>query len=222
MSLDLTLESGEEIRFLNKIRTTIKQLSKQCRFTTRELEIALLIYYKLLKDEIDEGGSKTPQYISRQHFTTVFSTMFGISDRETLRRMYAALDKGATSYVTMETWVKTLSLFLRGSFEEKIKYCFKVYDLQGDGVITREHMMLLMRSVFIKHQVEDVEEAVKEFVDILLHRMDIDRDGAISFQDYQETVRAIPELLECFGQALPDRFHVYAFSRTFLDRVRKF
>ncbi|XP_062555548.1 calaxin-like [Armigeres subalbatus] len=223
MSLDLTLDSSEEIRFLNKISGIVKQFHKKTHFTARELEIVLLLYYKLLKDE--QGGPRAGQsarYISRQQLTTVFDTALGMSDNVMLRRIYAALDKGATSYVTMETWIQTLSLFLRGTFEEKIKYCFKVYDIQGEGLIRRDHMMLLMRSAFVKPQDEDVEEAVKDLVDIILHRMDVDRDGSISFEDYRETVRKSPEMLECFGKALPDRGHVYSFSRTFLEKVRKF
>ncbi|XP_001647702.2 EF-hand calcium-binding domain-containing protein 1 [Aedes aegypti] len=224
MSLDLTLDSSEEIRFLSKISGLVRQLHKRTHFTARELEIVLLLYYKLLKDEHDatRSGSQAPIYISRQQFTTVFDTAFGMADNVMLGRIFAALDKGATSYVTMETWVHTLSLFLRGTFEEKLKYCFKVYDIQGEGMIRRDHMMLLLRSAFIKPQDEEVEEAVKDLVDIILHRMDIDRDGSISFEDYSQTVRRVPEMLECFGKALPDRGHVYAFTRTFLERGRKF
>lgn len=224
MSLDSTLDSGEEIRFLNKISTTIRQLVRQTHFTTRELEVVLLIYYKLLKEDDDNGGARfsARKGITRHQFTTVFDTVFGMTDNAMLRRVMTALDKGASSYVTMETWAKTMSLFLRGSFEEKMRYCFDVYDIQAEGMIRRDHMMLLLRSAFIKHVDEEVEEAVKDMVDIMLHKMDLDRDGAISFEDYRESVRRSPELLECFGQALPDRGHIYAFSRTFLERVRKF
>ncbi|XP_053697803.1 calaxin-like [Sabethes cyaneus] len=221
MSLELTLEPGEEIRFLSRISSTIRQLVRRTHFTSRELEVILLIYYKLLKDETgDERGQ--PQYITRHQFTTVFDTVFGMSDSAMIGRIYAALDKGASSFVTMETWAQTLSLFLRGTFEEKIRYCFQVYDIQNEGFIRRDHMLLLLRHATIKHQEEDLEESVKDLVDIILHRMDLDRDGSISFQDYRDTVRQSPELLECFGQALPDRRRVYAFSITFLERVHKF
>ncbi|XP_055551201.1 calaxin-like [Wyeomyia smithii] len=222
MSLDLTLESGEEIRFLNRISSTVRQLLRRTHFTTRELEAILLIYYKLLKDEVGHGGRGQPRFITRQQFTTVFDTVLGMSDSVMIGRIHAALDKGASSFVTMETWALAMSLFLRGTFEEKIRYCFQVYDIQKEGIIRRDHMMLLLKNATIKHQEEDSEEAVKDLVDIILHRMDLDRDGSISFQDFSETVRRSPELLECFGQALPDRRKVYAFAITFLEKVHKF
>ncbi|XP_055585612.1 calaxin-like [Uranotaenia lowii] len=222
MSVDLTLDAGEEIRFLNKIGDTVKHLLKRTHFNARELEVVLLIYYKLLRDEIVPGAARRQEQVSRHQLTIVFDTVFGLKDNIMLGRIFAALDKGVTSCITMETWAITLSLFLRGTFEEKIKYCFRVYDIAGERVIRRDHMMILLRSAFIKHQEEEVEEAVKDMVDIIIHRMDIDRDGAISFEDYRETVRKTPGLLECFGQALPDRSRIYSFSKTFLDRVRKF
>ncbi|XP_058838682.1 calaxin-like [Topomyia yanbarensis] len=221
MSIDTTLKLGEEIRFLSKISSTVRQLVKRTHFTMNELEVVLLIYYKLLKDD-DSGLRGLRQHITRHQFTRVFDMVFGLTDETMLGRIYSALDRGVSSHVTMETWATTVSLFLRGSFEEKIRYCFQVYDIQGDGVIRRDHMMLLMKNTAIKHQEEDVGEVVKDLVDIILHRMDADRDGSISFQDYQQTVRQRPELLECFGQALPDRARVHAFSKTFLERGRKY
>ncbi|XP_058464103.1 calaxin-like [Malaya genurostris] len=221
MSLDLTLKPGEEIRFLSKVSGTVRYLVKRTHFSTRELEVVLLIYYKLLKDEAD-GLHGSHQHITRHQFSAVFDIVFGMSDEVMLGRIYAALDRGVSSYVTMETWATTLSLFLRGTLEEKIRYCFQVYDIQGEGIIRRDHMMLLMRNAAIRHQEEDVGEIVKDLVDIILHRMDVDRDGSISFEDYQQTVRQTPELMECFGQALPDRVRVNAFSKTFLDRGSKY
>ncbi|XP_055629628.1 calaxin-like [Toxorhynchites rutilus septentrionalis] len=217
MSLELTLDPTEQVRFLNRVSRLVRRLAKKTHFTTKEVEVCLLIYYKLLKD--DETNQ---QYISRVQFGMVFDMVFGISDSVIVGRIYTALDKGATTHVTMETWVQTLSLFLRGTLEEKIKHCYKVYDIVGEKMIRREHMMVLLKDCFIKHHEEEIEETIKDMIDIILRRMDVDRDGAISFDDYRQTVYKYPELMECFGQALPDRSHVYAFSRTFLERVAEF
>ncbi|XP_062549602.1 calaxin-like [Armigeres subalbatus] len=217
MSLDLTLEAGEEMRFLNKVSRLVRRLEKKTHFTHRELEVCLLIYHKLSKDEEDNKGQ-----VSRHQLDTLFDSAFGISNVETVGRICCALDKGVTSFMTMEAWAKMLSLFLKGTFDEKIEHCFRSYDIGGEGILRREHMMVLLRSCFIKHQEEEVEESVKDMVEILIRRMDIDRDGAISLDDFRESVHKSPELLECFGQALPDRAHVYAFSKTFLDQTVEF
>ncbi|XP_055536811.1 calaxin-like [Wyeomyia smithii] len=218
MSLDLTLDASEEARFLNKISRFVKRLVKKTHFTQRELEVCLLIYYKMLRD--DEG--KLGMLVSRHQVDAVFDASFGITDSATVGRIFTALDKSVTTHVSMETWARMLSLFLRGSLDEKISHCFQVYDISGEGLIRREHMMVLLKGCFIKQHEEDAEEDIKDLTELIIRRMDADRDGAISLDDFREAVHNAPEMLECFGQALPDRAHVYAFSRTFLDRVSKF
>jgi hypothetical protein len=79
----------------------------------------------------------------------------------------------------------------------------------------------LNKAVF-KHQEEETEEAVKDFADIIIKKMDLDKDGIITFKDYSETVFKEPLLLECFGQCLPNRCAVYSFLTTFTDKIKEF
>ncbi|XP_035899530.1 EF-hand calcium-binding domain-containing protein 1-like [Anopheles stephensi] len=211
MNLDATLDTAEEIRFLSKVSGLVKRLTRSTHFTHQELEVVLLVYYKILKNDPDASAGGQ---ISRQQLTTVFDTAFGIADTAVIRRIYAALDGGNSSHVSMETWARMVSLYVRGTLEEKIQYCYRVYDIQREGMIRRDFLMVLLRGCV--RQEEGVEEAVKDLVDMLMTRLDLDRDGAISFEDYRKSVLGTPLLLECLGQALPDRIHVEAFATTFL------
>ncbi|KAH1010945.1 hypothetical protein HUJ04_000395 [Dendroctonus ponderosae] len=60
-----------------------------------------------------------------------------------------------------------------------------------------------LRNCLIKFpQEEDPEESVKDLVDIVMRKMDLDKDGKVSLKDYHETVAAEPLLLEAFGKGL--------------------
>ncbi len=72
------------------------------------------------------------------------------------------------SYINKVEWVKGLSVFLRGSIEEKTKckcskrifnpqihnvsilVAFLVYDLNSDGIISRDEMFQFLKSTLIK------------------------------------------------------------------------
>lgn len=54
-----------------------------------------------------------------------FHNTLDITETETIHLViYAALGRGSKQSLGMEDWVRFLSLILRGTIEEKIKYCF--------------------------------------------------------------------------------------------------
>lgn len=216
--LDMSLDPMEETRFKKKHSDLIFRLSKKLHFTYTELECILLIYYKLQKESQDKIG------ITKSQFRDVLHAGFDMTDDTLMDRIFTALEKGAShpATVSMETWASALSLFLRGTLDEKIQHCFMVYDLLGDGMIGRDSMFQLLRTSLISSgSDDDAEEAVKDMIEILTKKMDIDRDGKISFNDYRQTVINQPMLLECLRKCLPARISIYSFITTFSPHVGK-
>lgn len=64
--------------------------------------------------------------IFRAHFRDVLHTGLGMTDSYMMERVMVALDRGTSPYVTMSTFGKAMSLYLRGSLEERITYAFTV------------------------------------------------------------------------------------------------
>uniref|UniRef100_A0A1B6F2P2 EF-hand domain-containing protein n=1 Tax=Cuerna arida TaxID=1464854 RepID=A0A1B6F2P2_9HEMI len=93
-------------------------------------------------------------------------------------------------------------------------------DMMGDGYIKREHMFqALKNSLRGNPHDEDPEEQVKDMIDIILKKMDHDRDGRLSYEDYRKSVWETPSLLEILGYCLPARPSVYTFMSTFTELV---
>ena len=87
-------------------------------------------------------------------------------------------------------------------------YCFNVYDLNDDGFISREEMLTMLGSCLtkIKNSVmeeEGEEEGVKDLIDMTIKKMDFDKDGKISHQDFLLSVTEDALMLEAFGSCLP-------------------
>lgn len=119
-------------------------------------------------------------------------------------RIFCVWDKTNSGVLKPESWFAGLSIFLKGTLNEKINFCFSVYDLNGDGFITKDEMFQLLKNCLIKHpQEEDPDESVKDLVEIVLRKLDKDRDGKVSLRDYQIAVGEEPLLLEAFGNCLP-------------------
>ncbi|KAM7331479.1 hypothetical protein ACRRTK_008187 [Alexandromys fortis] len=83
--------------------------------------------------------------------------------------------------------------------------CFEVFDLNGDGFISKEEMFHMLKNSLLKQpSEEDPDEGIKDLVEITLKKMDQDHDGKLSFTDYENAVREETLLLEAFGPCLPD------------------
>jgi len=65
--------------------------------------------------------------------------------------------------------------------------------------------------------------ASQDLIDLLLKKLDVDRDGVISEEEFH---RAIKErnllLLECMGPVFPSRVARRTFLSTFTDRLGRF
>ncbi|NXU19962.1 EFCB1 protein, partial [Pardalotus punctatus] len=133
-------------------------------------------------------------------FRDALHSAFGMTDDVVLDRVFSTFDTHNKGRISVVEWVEGLAVLLRGTLEEKMKYCFKVYDLNGDGYISREEMFqMLKNSLLIQPADEEPDEGIKDLVEI-----DHDHDGKLSFEDFEKAVRDESLLLEAFGPCLPD------------------
>lgn len=73
------------------------------------------------------------------------------------------------------------------------------------------------RNCLIKHpQDEDPDEGAKDLAELVMRKLDKDKDGKVSLEDYQLSVTEEPLLLEAFGRCLPDE----RACDTFLSTIR--
>ena len=133
---------------------------------------------------------------------------------------HRAFDKDGDGFLGQEEWVVGLSVFLRGTIDEKIKYCFNIYDLNSDGYISREEMFQMLKTTIVKQPTEeDPEEGIKDLVEIMIKKMDHDHDSKVSLEDYKTTIEKERLLIEAFGPCLPSRQHIDAFCKEIFTRA---
>lgn len=88
------------------------------------------------------------QGIDRIVFRELLHNTFDIITEEMLMdRIFCAWDKINAGLLIPETWFYGLNLFLKGNINEKIRFCFTVYDLNGDGYISKDEMFQLLKYV---------------------------------------------------------------------------
>jgi Ca2+-binding EF-hand superfamily protein len=191
----MSKKSGEK-KFSEKKQQQMlaEELVKKTHFNRFEIESLLTLFKQQTKTKLD-----------RPKFRDVLHNQFDMTDDLIMDRVFKAFDKDSDSFVNMDEWVRGLSVFLRGTIDEHLKFCFEVYDFNGDGYISREEMFTCLKKSMVKQTTEeDPDEGIKDLVELALKKMDIDADHRVSFKDFQEAIKQESLLLQAFGQCLPD------------------
>lgn len=183
-------------------------LRKKTHFTRQEMEALCRVYRSLAS--AGDGG------VDRVVFRELLHNTFDLVTEDVLlERVFSAFDRCNDGVVRLEEWLQGLSVFLRGTPRERTAFCFLVYDLNADGFVTRDEMFQLLRNCLVKHPGdEDPDEGVKDLVELALRKLDGDKDGKVSFDDFQAAVDKEPLLLEAFGQCLPAEGACHTFLQT--------
>uniref|UniRef100_A0A1A7WPD6 EF-hand calcium binding domain 1 n=1 Tax=Iconisemion striatum TaxID=60296 RepID=A0A1A7WPD6_9TELE len=206
-----------ELTAMNKRR--IRELAKTfCEkdkhFKNKELESLILEFYEFLGQKVKPGLEE--HGVDRGKFKVYLHDMFRLSKEKMTDGIFRVFDKDRDGLLNLEEWLKGMALFLRGTFEEKIKHAFAVYDLNENGEITREEMFYFLKDTLPGLPPEEnLEEAVKFLVEIPMKRMDTNKDGIVTLVEYEAAVKKEYLLLEAFGPCLPDTMT----TRKFQERV---
>ncbi|KAL9983455.1 hypothetical protein ACROYT_G005630 [Oculina patagonica] len=141
--------------------------------------------YRGFKNECPNGT------VDKDTFKKIYAQFFPYGDSSLYaNHVFNVFDNDKDGKVSFEDFVTGLSLSLYGSREEKMKWAFQLYDLDGDGCITREEMATVVHSVHCMMGLDSLpsgaEMSVEEQVERLFVLMDKNGDGVISEEEFLE------------------------------------
>ncbi len=100
--------------------------------------------------------------------------------------MIAIFDEDGGGDVDFQEFVLGLSAFSsKGNKEEKLKFAFKVYDIDRDGFISNGELFIVLK-MMVGSNLKD--QQLQQIVDKTIMEADKDGDGKISFEEFQGMV----------------------------------
>uniref|UniRef100_A0A674CPB5 Potassium voltage-gated channel interacting protein 2 n=1 Tax=Salmo trutta TaxID=8032 RepID=A0A674CPB5_SALTR len=169
----------------------LDQLLQQTKFTRRELQIL----YRGFKNECPSG------VVDEETFKLIYSQFFPQGDSSTYAHfLFEAFDTHKNGSVSFEDFVTGLSIILRGSVTEKLNWAFNLYDLNKDGFITKEEMTDIMSSIYDMMGTSTYpcmqNDAPKEHVDIFFQKMDKNKDGVVTIEEFLESCQKDENIMQ--------------------------
>ncbi|XP_070367827.1 calsenilin isoform X6 [Equus asinus] len=160
----------------------LDQLQAQTKFTKKELQSL----YRGFKNECPTG------LVDEDTFKLIYSQFFPQGDATTYAHfLFNAFDADGNGAIRFEDFVVGLSILLRGTVHEKLKWAFNLYDINKDGYITKEEMLAIMKSIYDmmgRHTYPILrEDAPLEHVERFFQKMDRNQDGVVTIDEFLET-----------------------------------
>ncbi|XP_030643895.1 Kv channel-interacting protein 4 [Chanos chanos] len=163
---------------------TLECLQARSRFDRTELQIL----YRGFKTECPNG------HLNEETFKNVFSLFFPQGDATRYAHfLFSAFDTNQSGSVTFEDFVMGLSVVLRGSVEEKLNWTFKLYDINKDGLITKEEMLDMMKAIYdlmgscTNPRLK--EDTPRQHVELFFQKMDRNQDGVVTLDEFIDCCR---------------------------------
>uniref|UniRef100_A0A8I3X9I5 Potassium voltage-gated channel interacting protein 1 n=1 Tax=Callithrix jacchus TaxID=9483 RepID=A0A8I3X9I5_CALJA len=117
----------------------LEQLEAQTNFTKRELQVL----YRGFKNECPSG------VVNEDTFKQIYAQFFPHGDASMYAHyLFNAFDTTQTGSVKFEDFVTALSILLRGTVHEKLRWTFNLYDINKDGYINKEEMMDIVKAIY--------------------------------------------------------------------------
>ncbi|XP_077594063.1 calsenilin-like isoform X1 [Stigmatopora nigra] len=160
----------------------LEQLQAQTQFTRKELQSL----YRGFKNECPSG------LVDEETFKIIYSQFFPQGDATMYAHfLFNAFDMDGSGSIRFEDFVLGLSVLLRGSVTEKLRWAFNLYDINKDGYITKEDMLAIMTSIYDmmgRYTLPSVrEDSPYEHVEKFFQKMDRNRDGVVTLDEFIET-----------------------------------
>ncbi|KAJ3334080.1 Neuronal calcium sensor 1 [Blyttiomyces sp. JEL0837] len=117
--------------------------------------------------------------------------------------VFAVLDEGKNGSIKFKEFILAISIASRGKLEEKLAWAFQLYDLNHDGLISRDEMLTVVDAIYrmvggmVKLPLD--EDTPEKRVNKLFNMMDLDRDGNLTLDEFREGSQKDPTILNALA-----------------------
>lgn len=132
----------------------------------------------------DKDGSGQIDY-------TEFCEVLQVDPAPQVEKLFQLFDKDRSGQIDVREFMIGLSNFTGAGKEEKLKFAFMVFDEDGNGVITKQELVKILRA---NHMASSDKEVMRK-ADTIMAQADKDGDGVVDYDEFVLISKKFPNIL---------------------------
>jgi len=146
------------------------------------------------------NSSGSDPVMSKKDFVDAMKSL-RVTDTLLQDLIFNAFDTKRSGSISFQEFIRGLSVLTRGTPEEKLTFTFRMYDLNGDGFITRDEILQIVQSFYqlcgpLSSYTGKKFETPIQLVDEFFDELDEDSTGKISLEQYKEGAMKNQEIFQ--------------------------
>ncbi|XP_064493846.1 calsenilin-like isoform X1 [Pseudopipra pipra] len=113
--------------------------------------------------------------------------------------LFDAFDADHNGALCFQDFAVGLSVLLRGTEQQKLKWTFDLYDVNKDGYVTKEDMLEIMKSIYAMMgpctEPTLRASAPAQHMELFFQKMDRNGDGVVTFEEFLETCQEDKDIM---------------------------
>ncbi|KFP70972.1 Calsenilin, partial [Acanthisitta chloris] len=179
-----TTDPDVELPTIRHQPEALEHLLARTSFTKTELQTL----YRSFKNECPSG------LVDEETFTLIYSRFFPQGDVTSYAHfLFKAFDADHNGTLCFQDFALGLSVLLRGTEQQKLRWTFDLYDVNKDGYVTKEDMLEIIKSIYDMmggcSQPNPRVTAPAQHVEMFFQKMDRNGDGVVTFEEFLATCK---------------------------------
>jgi len=172
----------------------LQELTKNTYFDKKELQQ----WYKGFLKDCPSGQ------LNKEEFGKIYKQFFPFGDPgEFADYVFNVFDDDKNGTIDFKEFICALSVTSRGRLEEKLKWAFQLYDINGDGLISYDEMLQIVTAIYKMTgqmvKLPQDEDTPEKRVQKIFKNMDRDMDANLTYDEFVEGSKQDPTIVQALS-----------------------